>query len=217
MTTTIMLADDHAAMRDGLKALLETQPDIKVTGVAANGREAVDVARRLRPDVVVMDIAMPELNGIDAARRIVASLPRTRIVMLSMHGTSEHIYRALRAGALGYLLKESAGDEVVAAIRAVSRGRRYLSERISETVIADYVAERHTASPLERLSARERAVLQLVVEGRSSAEIATAAALSVKTVESYRSRTMRKLGVGDVTGLVKFAIEHGITTLKANP
>ena len=215
MTIRIVLADDHAMMRDGLKALLEVQADLNVVGVAVNGREAVDCARRLKPDVMVMDVAMPELNGIEAARRIRELLPEAKIVTLSMHGTSEHIYRALQAGALGYLLKESAGEEVVAAIRAVSAGRRYLSEKINETMISDYLHERHTASPLERLSPRERAVLQLVVEGRTNAEIAKSVSLSVKTVETYRSRLMRKLGVEDLPALVKFAIEHGLTTLRS--
>jgi DNA-binding NarL/FixJ family response regulator len=207
----VLLADDHAAMRDGLRALLQTQADIDVVGVASNGREAIDAARRLKPQVIVMDIAMPELNGIDAALKVREILPDTRIVMLSMHGTSEHIYRALQGGASGYLLKESAGDEIVAAIRTVHAGRRYLSERISDTMIADYLNERHTASPLEKLSPRERAVLQLVVEGRSNAEIAQAVSLSVKTVETYRSRMMQKLGVADLPALVRFALEHGLT------
>lgn len=215
MTIRILLADDHAMMRDGLKALLEAQGDLTVVGEATTGRQAVDAARTLRPEVAVLDIAMPELNGIDAAQRIHEALPDTRIVMLSMHGTSEHIYRALQAGALGYLLKESAGGEIVAAVRAVGAGRRYFSEKINETLIADYLAERHSASPLDRLSARERAVLQLVVEGRTSAEIARTVALSVKTVETYRSRVMTKLGVDSLAGLVRFAIEHGIASTKA--
>lgn len=215
MTIRIVLADDHTMMRDGLKALLEAHSDLLIVGMAANGREAVEVVKAAQPDVAVLDIAMPELNGLDAAQRVVAAAPGTRIVILSMYGNSEHVYRALQAGALGYLLKESAGDEIVAAIRAVAAGRRYLSEKISETMIADYVSERHAASPLERLSPRERVVLQLVVEGHSNAEVARAVSLSVKTVETYRSRMMRKLGVHDVTGLVKFAIEHGLTTTRS--
>lgn len=216
MTIRIVLADDHAALRDGLKALLRAQADLEVVGEAANGREAVDAARRLKPDVVVLDIAMPELNGIDAACRIREALPDIRIMVVSMHGSSEHVYRALQAGALGYLLKESPGAEIVAAIRAVAAGRRYLSPKVNDILIADYVTERHGASPLEKLSARERAVLQQVVEGRSNAEIARNVSLSVKTVETYRSRMMRKLGIAGLPGLVKFALEHGLTTLGRN-
>ena len=157
---------------------------------------------------------MPELNGIDAAMQIREQCPSTQIVVLSMHGTAEHIHRALQAGARGYLLKESAGKEVVTAIRAVHGGRRYLSERIADTVVDDYMG-RFTAlpekSPLERLSSREREVLQLVVEGKSSADIAASIYLSPKTVDTYRSRIMEKLDIHDVASLVRFAIEHSLT------
>jgi DNA-binding NarL/FixJ family response regulator len=212
----VFLADDHAVVRDGLKYMLEAQNDLEVVGVASDGRQSVAQAIRLKPDVLVMDIAMPELNGIDAAQQILRANPSIKIIILSMHATREHIFRALQAGALGYVLKESAGQEVVQAVHEVYAGRRFLSPRISEIVLHEFLAlkDAHAASPLDRLSAREREVLQLVVEGRSSAEIAESLSLSVKTVDTYRSRLMEKLGISDLPGLVKFAIQHGLTSLE---
>jgi DNA-binding NarL/FixJ family response regulator len=151
---------------------------------------------------------------VEAARRIRAAQPAARVVMLSMHGNAEHVYRALEAGATGYLLKESAGAELVAAIRAVHAGRRYLSEKINELVIAGYLGERGAGSPLESLSRRERDILQHIVDGRSNRETADLLHLSVKTVETYRSRMLQKLGIKNVTDLVKFAISHGLTQAK---
>ena len=213
MSITVLLADDHAMVRDGLKLLLESQQDITVVALASNGREAVKLAMKHTPDVVLLDIAMPELNGIEAALKIHNTLPRTRIIILSMHATSEHVFRALQAGADGYLVKESAGGEVIKAVRSVIGGRRYLSEKIATAAKGMNVSERGTGaakSPLESLSEREREVLQFVVEGRSSADIAIAINLSPKTVETYRSRIMQKLDVHDVAGLVKFALQHGV-------
>jgi DNA-binding NarL/FixJ family response regulator len=209
----VLLADDHAVVRDGLRALLEAQPEIEVVGDVANGREALREARRLTPDVVVMDIAMPELNGIEATVQMQETCPSTQILILSMHSTTEHIFRALQAGARGYLLKDSAGAEVVEAVRAVHAGRRYLSQKIVASVIDDYIAERRRASPLDSLTRRERQILQLTVEGKSSAEVGTMLFLSPKTVDTYRSRMMQKLDIGDLPTLVKFAIQHGITQL----
>jgi DNA-binding NarL/FixJ family response regulator len=214
---TVFLADDHAVVRDGLRFLLQAQPDIQVIGDASNGRDAMLRVPELCPDVVVMDIAMPELNGIESTRRLAEISPGTRVIILSMHSTSEHIFRALQAGAWGYLLKESAGVEVADAVRAVHAGRRYLSAAISDRLIDDYVRQRQAREakgPLARLSPREWEVLQLVVEGHSSADIADVLCLSSKTVETYRSRLMQKLGIGDLPGLVKFAIQHGLTPLE---
>jgi DNA-binding NarL/FixJ family response regulator len=213
----VFLADDHAVVRDGLRYILEAQADITVAGEAGDGLQAVEQVLKLKPDVVVMDIAMPQLNGIEATRRILEELPRTRVVILSVYSSAEHIYRALKAGARGYLLKESAGAEVVKAVRTVHAGRRYLCDKIAATMIDTYVQQREAVeakSPLERLSSRERQVLQLVVEGKSSKEIADILHLSPKSVETYRSRLMQKLGVHDIPGLVKFAIQHGLTTLE---
>ncbi len=217
MSITVFLADDHAVVRDGLRALLEAQPDIRVIGDAANGHETVRRVARLCPDVVVLDIAMPELNGIEAAYEIGQVCPATQVVILSMLSTTEHIFRALQAGVRGYLLKESAGMEVVNAVRVVHAGQRYLSQKISDRIVDDYIRQRQAAQapdPLAHLSSREREVLQLVAEGKSNAEIADILSLSLKTVETYRSRLMHKLGISDLAGLIRFAIKHGLTPLE---
>lgn len=209
----VLVADDHPVVRDGLRALLETQGDIEVVGDAANGREAVNLVRHLHPDVVIMDIAMPDLNGIEATLLVQETSPAAQVLILSMHSTTEHIFRALQSGARGYLLKDSAGAEVVSAIRAVHAGGRYLSQKIAASVVDDYIADRHRASPLETLSGRERQILQLVAEGKSSAEVATILFLSPKTVDTYRSRMMHKLDIADLPNLVKFAIQNGLIAL----
>lgn len=214
MTIRVLLVDDHAIVRDGLRFLLEAHEEFDVVGGAANGREAVRAARDLQPDVVIMDLAMPELNGTEATQQIHEACPATHVLVLSMHSTAEHIYRAFQAGAQGYLLKESAGPELLAAVRTVHAGRRYLSQKIAETVVDDYIRERHAASPLDSLSARERQILQWIAEGKSSAETARALCLSPKTVETYRSRMMKKLGIADFPALVRFAIQHGLTPLE---
>ena len=215
MTITVFLADDHAVVRDGLAFLLDAEPDITVVGAAADGRQAANQVAQLCPDIVIMDIAMPELNGIDATREIGTICPPARVIILSMHVTTEHVMRALQAGAYGYLIKEAAGAEVVEAVRTVQSGHRYLSRQITDQLVDQVVHQPHSVSesPLERLSPREREVLQLVVEGQSSAEIAESLSLSVKTVETYRSRIMVKLDIHDLPGLVKFAIRHGLTSL----
>lgn len=213
MTITVLIADDHAVVRDGLRLLLESQADIQVVGQVADGREAVAEALRQNPDVVVMDLAMPLLNGVDATAQILERSETTRVVMLSMYSTVEHVFRALQAGAMGYLRKESAGSEVVDAVRAVHAGRRYLSQKITESVVDDYIQKRRTESPLDSLSQREREILQLVVEGTPGVEIARQLRLSPKTVDTYRSRMMHKLGIADLPSLVKFAVQHGLTTL----
>ena len=213
----VLIADDHTILRDSLSFMLGAQPDIEVIGGASTGREAVEMACRLAPDVVIMDISMPELNGIEATVQIAEMCPQARIIILSMQGTSEHLYRALQAGAFGYLLKDSAGKMLVEAVRAVHAGNRYFSEDMTHLLVHEFVQQRVRGampSPLERLSAREREVLQLVVEGKSSTEIAEQLALSPKTVDTYRSRLMSKLGIKDVPGLVKFAVQHGLTPLE---
>lgn len=207
----ILLVDDHVVVREGLKSLLEVQADLRVVGQAANGREAVSSVTQLRPDIVVMDISMPDMNGVEAARRVRAARPEARVIMLSMYGDAEHVYRALEAGATGYLLKDSAGSELVAAVRAVHAGRRYLAEKINELVIAGYLGESRAASPLESLSKRERDILQHIVDGHSNKDAARLLNISVKTVETYRSRMLQKLGIKNVADLVKFAISHGLT------
>jgi DNA-binding NarL/FixJ family response regulator len=207
MKPRILLADDHAVVRFGLRALLEIS-GLEVVAEAGEGREALRLAEQLAPDVAIMDIAMPGLNGIDATELLRAKSPRTRIVILSMYADSEHVHRAFAAGASAYLLKGSASEDIVSAVRQVMVGRRYVSPELS---LLDPVRSPSGASPLASLSARERQVLQLVVEGHSSAQIAAIVHLSPKSVDTYRSRLMKKLGVSDVTALVKFAMQHGLT------
>ena len=212
MPVGILIADDHAVVRDGLKMILEINDDFHVVGTAVNGREAMAMVRELHPDVVLMDIAMPEMNGIEASRLICENHPDTRIIILSMYHTHEHVFRALRAGVRGYLLKESAGNEIVSAIRAVLKGQRYLGKSVElPRELSGREPADSTKSPLESLSKRERQVLQHVVEGRTSAEIAATLSLSPKSVETYRSRLMLKLGIANIPALVKFALQHGIT------
>jgi DNA-binding NarL/FixJ family response regulator len=216
MTITVFLADDHGVVRDGMKLLLETQPDIKIVGQAATGREALSRVMQLRPDVVIMDIAMPELNGIEAMRQIHDSHPPILFIILSMHVSGEHVFRALEAGARGYILKESAGSEVIHAVRTVAAGRYYLTPKIAD-LVAGYTRRTKstgTQNPLECLSPREREILQLVAEGKTSAAIAQMLSLSPKTVETYRSRLMEKLDIHGLPGLIKFAIRHRLIELE---
>lgn len=212
MPIKVLIADDHAVVRDGLQALLARAEDFQVVGIAGNGRDVIELAQRTHPDVVVMDIGMPELDGVAATRHLREKCPASRVLILSMHLSSEHVVRALHAGAQGYVLKESAGEEVVEAIRAVAANRRYLSHQISELMIDDFLRDGVTVSPLDRLSLREAEVLKMVVEGLTSAAVADRLSLSVKTVETYRARIMRKLGVRDTVELIKFAMRHGIVS-----
>jgi DNA-binding NarL/FixJ family response regulator len=214
MNINVFLADDHAVVRDGLRCLLETQGDIRVAGDAANGREAVRQVRQLQPDVVLMDVAMPELNGIEATVQLRQACPGVRVLMLSMHASAEHVREALKAGAHGYLLKQSAGAEVVEAVRAVHAHGAYLTHKIDAAVIADYISDQALKSPLDALTRRERQVLQLIVEGKSNLEASRSLFLSPKTVETYRSRMMQKLRVRCLPDLMKFALRHGIATLE---
>ncbi len=208
---SIVVVDDHGIVRDGLCALLDGHFHMKVIGSVANGKDAILSAERLKPDVIVMDLVLPELSGIDATSRILAALPLTRIVILSACDTSEHVFRALRAGARGYVLKESAGAELVQAVLAVVAGERYLSPRITGVVIDSLLTDLAPTSPIESLSSREREVMHLTVSGASSAEIGEKLSLSRKTVDTYRSRVMGKLGVPDLAGLIRFAVAHAMT------
>lgn len=216
MNISIVLADDHRVVREGLRALLERHDDLRVVGEAADGQEAVKLAATLKPDVILMDISMPVLNGIEATRQALEVSPSSRVIILSMYSTSEHIFRSFKAGAQGYLLKESAGADVVNAVKAVCEGKRYLTDKITETILDDFIHQRsltESESPVSRLSKRERHILQLVVEGKSSSEIGSQLFLSPKTIETYRSRIMHKLSINDIPGLVKFALQHGLTAL----
>jgi DNA-binding NarL/FixJ family response regulator len=213
MRTTVFVADDHAILRDGLATLLSAQSDMEVVGTAGNGREAVEGVLRLTPRVAIIDISMPELDGIEAARQIVAGNPEVHVMILSMHAGAQHVFHALEAGARGYLLKESASREVIEAVRIVQSGRRYLSPRVAE-IVAQGVSDRSAVSPLSSLSQREREILKLVADGHSSARIGAMLHLSPKTVDTYRSRMMQKLHVSDLAGVIKLAIQHGLTSLE---
>jgi DNA-binding NarL/FixJ family response regulator len=217
MKIRVLVADDHAIVREGLSIMLGNQPDMQVVGTAANGREALRLVDEHDPDVAVMDISMPELNGIDAIQQILPHHPLLKVIVLSIHQTKPYVFRALKAGAKGYLIKETAGLEVVEAVRAVYRGERYLSQQIADllTVSLSINSEAsNEAGPLERLSQREREILQLVAEGKTSQAIANLLSISPKTVDTYRSRLMHKIGVNDMAGLVKFAIQHGVISLE---
>lgn len=204
----ILLADDHAVVRQGFRMILSAHPDLEIVGEAGNGREAVELAATLRPDVVVMDVAMPELNGIEATRRLTADNPHTRVVALSMHKDSVYVREILRAGARGYLLKDSVADDLVAAVRAVAAGEGYLSPAVSNAVLDDY--RKHVTNPIDLLSSREREVLQMLAEGKTNKEIAAVLNLSVYTVEAHRGRIMEKLNVHSINELVRFAVRNGL-------
>jgi DNA-binding NarL/FixJ family response regulator len=212
MVISVLLADDHGVLRDGLRRLLEANSDIRICALADNGRVALEKATALRPDVALLDISMPLLSGIEATRAIVAASPETAVLILSMHSSADLVREALRAGALGYLLKEAAGEEVVKAVRTAAAGRRFLGAGIADLVVEGYIHGRIATAT--DLTPRERDVLRLVVEGKSNVESATILGLSPRSVETYRLRLMQKLGVSDLPSLVKFAIRHGITTLE---
>jgi DNA-binding NarL/FixJ family response regulator len=204
----ILLADDHAVVRQGFKMILDAQADMEIVGEAGNGRQAVELAEQLRPDVVVMDVAMPELNGIEATRRLASSVPHARVIALSMHKDSVYVREILRAGARGYLLKDSGAADLVAAIHAVASGESYLSPAVSNAVLDDY--RRHVTNPIDLLTSREREVLQLLAEGKTNKEIAGVLNLSVYTVDAHRGRIMEKLNLHSINDLVRFAVRNGL-------
>ena len=204
----ILVVDDHCVVREGLFVLLEREQDLKIVGSAATGEEAVLAALRLRPDVIIMDLVLPSLNGIDATRRIIGKLPQTRIVALSACHTTEHVYRVLRAGASGYVLKAEARAELICAIRAVTAGERFVSPAITVHLVDGVLGATIPKSLFDLLSVRERDVLRRIVTGSTSSEIAQLLSLSPKTVESYRARMMTKLGVANRSELIRFALDY---------
>lgn len=207
--TRILLCDDHALVRAGFRALLAFVDDFEVVGEAANGRDALRLIRSLGPDVVLMDIAMPELNGLDATARATRESPGSRILIVSMHASESYVFEALNAGAAGYVLKNTDAAELERAIRTVTRGERYLAPAVSEYVVARL--RRNDAQPDgEQLSSRQREVLQLIAEGRSTREIADRLHLSAKTVETHRAQLMERLKIRDVAGLTRYAIRVGL-------
>ena len=212
MSTTVILADDHQMMREGLRSLLEKEPRLNVVGEAADGRAAVALAEQLSPDVVVMDVGMPDLNGIEATRMLQATCPDVRVVALSMHADKRYALRMLQEGALGYVLKGAASEELLRAIESAMRGQNYLSPEIAGVVIDDYIRKR-TAARGALLAPREREVLQLLAEGKTSKEIATTLDMAVKTVETHRRNIMDKVDLHSVAELTKYAIREGLTSL----
>lgn len=215
MSTRVLIADDHKIFREGLRALLEKQRGIEVVAEAKDGLEAVRFAQKLIPDVVIMDVAMPEKNGIEATRETLEVLPKIKVIALSMHSDRRFVLQMLKAGAVGYLLKDSAFEELAAAIQAVASGQTYLSPKITDVVIKEYLYSqaRSEASVFTILTHREREVLQLLAEGKSTKEIAATLHLSVKTIETHRQQVMDKLDIHSVAELTKYAIREGLTSL----
>ena len=207
MPIRILLADDHLVVREGLRSLLEAA-GFKVVGEARDGREALKLARVLEPEVTVMDIGMPGLNGVDACRELLREVPEMRIIVLTVHGEDAYVIEALRSGARGYVLKTQAGSDLVRAIGEVTQGRIYLSPSVSSAVVQAFLAG--STSPADPLTPREREVLQLVAEGRSTKEVAGILGVSVKTAETHRTRLMTKLDIHHTAGLVHYAIRRGL-------
>ncbi len=211
----VVLADDHALVRAGLRALLERIDGVTVVAEAADGRAALAAIEEHKPDVALVDIAMPELNGLEVVGRVVRSSPRTRVVIVTMHAGEAFVAQALRAGVAGYLLKDAAADELGLMLRAVGRGETYLSPAVSRQVVDGYLARagaEASPQPLDVLTPRQREILQLVAEGKSTKEIAQLLDLSVKTVENHRAQLMDRLDIRDVAGLVRYAIRVGLVS-----
>jgi two-component system response regulator NreC len=217
MSIKILLADDHKLLREGLRALIEEQRNMTVVAEAEDGRSAVRLAASLSPDIIVMDISMPGLNGIDATRRIAAENPGIKVIALSMHADRDFVVEMFKAGASGYLLKDCAFEELIHAIRAVSSKKAYLSSKLSDTMIKDYVNlfPKKKLSVFSALTVREREVLQLLAEGKSTREVAAKLNVSTKTVETFRRLIMKKLDIHTVAELTKYAIRTGLTSLDA--
>ncbi len=213
--TTILLVDDHKLFRDGLRSMLDSHSNLVVIGEAGDGQSAIKLARDLQPDIVLMDITMPDLNGIEAARRITTEAPSIKVIILSMHSDRRYIIEALKSGARGYLLKDSALEEVVSAIDDCRVDKVFLSSKISDFVINDYIniAKTGETSAYTVLSAREREVLQMLAEGKTTKEIAAQLVVSVKTIETYRKQIMDKLDLHSIAELTKYAIREGLTQL----
>jgi DNA-binding NarL/FixJ family response regulator len=209
----ILLADDHAVVRDGLRALLERQSDMVVVAEAGDGRECVQMAENHLPDVVLMDVAMPEMNGIEAARRIIAASPKTVVVMLSMHQDESYVLRSLKAGAKGYLLKDSPREDVLSAVRAASEGRSFLSRKVSRMLQEDYVRQlesRGLEDSYELLTGREREILQLLAEGKANKDVAHLLNISLTTVETHRGHILQKLSLHSTAELILYAVRKRI-------
>lgn len=216
MAIKVLIADDHQIVRQGLRTLLEREPDLKVVAQSEDGRTTVRLARELAPEVIIMDVAMPDLNGIEATRQIVTERPQVKVIALSMYADRRFVVNMLKAGASGYLLKDCAYEELVRAIRVVLAHKTYLSPGVTDIVVKDYVqgTPDQGASVFSLLSPREREVLQLMSEGKSTNQIADSLHVSVKTVETHRQQVMHKLNIHNVAGLTKYAIREGLTSVE---
>ncbi len=209
----VLLADDHILVRSGIRALIEKIPNVEVVGEASTGREAVEMVKSRLPNLVLMDIAMTGLGGLEALPRITKDFPGVKVIILSAHANEEYVIRALRSGAAGYLLKDSATTDLKLAINSVIQGKVYLSPSISRTVLDDYLQRvGGPVSPLEKLTSRQREILQLIAEGKNTKEVAADLEISVKTVESHRLQLMERLNLHDVPGLVRYAIRSGLVS-----
>ncbi|MBF0497822.1 MAG: response regulator transcription factor [Deltaproteobacteria bacterium] len=213
----IILVDDHKIIRDGLKSMIDRHPDMRVIGETDSGRKAVELARTMQPDIAIMDIAMPDLNGIEATQQIIKESSAIKVIALSMHSDARFVARMLAAGASGYLLKDTSFQELIVAIHQVVQGRIHLSQSITDTVIRDYVRRVSVSqtTPVSSLTSREREVLQLVAEGKTTREIALLLGVSIKTIETHRRRMMEKLNIDNVADLTKYAIIEGLTSVNA--
>jgi len=213
MSIRILLADDHTLVRAGIRALLGAVPDFEVVAEAAEGNEAIRLAEELMPDVAVVDLAMPGVTGLQILERLQDTHPEIRTLMLSMHSSEEHVIRALRMGARGYVLKNSAPEELESGIRAVLAGETWLPSQVSKQVLESYLARIQTNDPPHLLTGRQREVLKMIADGASTRDIGAALNISVKTVEAHRAQIMEKIDVHDVAGLIRYAIRHGISEL----
>jgi two-component system response regulator NreC len=217
MKPTVLLVEDHTLVRSGIRSLLDGSGEVQVIGEAGDGRSALLLCEALHPSIVLTDVEMRELNGIETTRQIKALHREIMVIMLSMHGDPQYVFESLRAGASGYVLKDAAFTELLVAIRTVTEGRRYLSPPLGDVVMEDYVRRatgKQSATELEKLSAREREILQLVAEGHSSAQVGALLHISVRTVDTHRFNVMQKLSIHSIAGLTKFAIANGLTSLR---
>ena len=216
MSIKVIISDDHKIMRDGLKSMLEKQRDIEIIAEASDGRTTVELAIKLKPDVIIMDVAMPDMNGIEATRQIIKKSPKIKVVALSMHSDKQFILEMLNAGASGYLLKDCAFHELINAIHSVASNRSYLSPEIADAMIKEYkhVISKESLSVFSLLTSRERQVLQLIAEGKTTKEIAYTLKVSTKTIETYRQQIMYKLDIHTIAGLTKYAVREGLTSIE---
>lgn len=216
MTTKIVLADDHKVLREGLKSLLNQQQDFQVVGEADDGQEAVKLTKKLEPDIVVLDIGMPNMNGIQATKHIVDEVPDTKVLALSMHSDHQYVVKMLQAGASGYMLKDCAFEELIMAVRAITAGKFYLSKDVTGMVINNYInmVQAMDAVGVPALTSRERETLQLIAEGKSTADTAKLLNVSTKTIETHRKNIMDKLDIHNIAELTKFAVREGLTSIE---